>query len=83
MFEQVGLKTSVFVSPKWKLSSDSIEVLEKLGFSLAEMQEEYFLLSHKPFKKIKVPKVLSWPSGPEYCKNQHRGKTFRTVRRFK
>jgi predicted deacetylase len=62
MFEQVGLKTSVFVSPQWKLSSDSIEVLEKLGFSLAEMQEEYFLLSHK---------------------HQHRGKTFRTVRRFK
>ena len=46
--------------PQWKLSNDSIEVLEKLGFSLAEMQEEFFLLSHKPFKKIKVPKVLSW-----------------------
>jgi len=24
------------------------------------MQEEFFVLSHKPFKKIKVPKVLSW-----------------------
>ena len=60
IFEQVGIKTSVFVPPQWKLSSDSIEVLEKLGFSLAEMQEEFFLLSHKPFKKIKVPKVLSW-----------------------
>src|SRR5712691_871223 len=24
------------------------------------MQEEFFLLSHKPFRKIKVPKPLSW-----------------------
>jgi predicted deacetylase len=60
IFEQVGIETSVFVPPQWKLSSGSIEVLQKLGFSLAEMQEEFFLLSHKPFKKIKVPKVLSW-----------------------
>jgi predicted deacetylase len=60
IFGQVGLKTSVFVPPQWKLSGSCIEVLEKLGFSLAEMQEEFFLLSHKPFKKIKVPKVLSW-----------------------
>lgn len=60
IIEQVGIKTIVFVPPQWKLSSGSIEVLEKLGFSLAEMQEEFFLLSHKPFKKIKVPKVLSW-----------------------
>ena len=48
--EQVGIKTSVFVPPQWKLSSDSIEVFEKLGFSLTEMQEKFFLLSHKPFK---------------------------------
>ena len=60
IFEQVGIKTSVFIPPQWKLSSDSLEVLEKLGFSLAEMQEEFFLLSHQPFKKIKVSKVLSW-----------------------
>jgi predicted deacetylase len=60
IFEQVGIKTSVFIPPQWKLSSDSIEVLEKLGFSLAEMQEQFFLLSHQPFKKIKVSKVLSW-----------------------
>jgi Uncharacterized protein conserved in bacteria (DUF2334) len=60
IFEQVGIKTSVFVPPQWKLSSGSIEVLGKLGFILAEMQEEFFLLSHKPFRKIKVPKVLSW-----------------------
>ena len=62
IFEQVGIETSVFVPPQWKLSSGSIEVLQKLGFSLAEMQEEFFLLSQKPFKKIKVPKVLSWDS---------------------
>jgi predicted deacetylase len=60
IIEQVGIKTIVFVPPQWKLSSGSIEVLEKLGFTLAEMQEEFFLLSRKPFKKIKVPKVLSW-----------------------
>jgi len=34
--------------------------LELLGFGLAEMQEEFFLLSQKPVRKIKVPKVLSW-----------------------
>ena len=60
IFEQIGLRTSIFIPPQWKLSSGSIEVLEKLRFSLAEMQEEFFLLSHKPFRKIKVPKVLSW-----------------------
>jgi predicted deacetylase len=60
IFGQVRIKTSVFVPPQWKLSSGSIEVLGKLGFILAEMQEEFFLLSHKPFRKIKVPKVLSW-----------------------
>lgn len=60
IFEQVGIKTSVFIPPQWKLSSGSIEVLEKLGFTLAEMEEEFFLLSHKPYRKIQVPKVLSW-----------------------
>jgi len=60
ILEQVGIKTTVFIPPQWKLSKSSIEVLEKLRFMLAEMQEEYFLLSHQPFKKIKVPKVLSW-----------------------
>ena len=40
----------------------SIEVLEKLGFILAEMQEEYILLSDKTYRKIKIPKVLNWDS---------------------
>ena len=35
-------------------------MLEKLGFGLAEIQEEFFLLLHKQFRKIKVPKVSSW-----------------------
>jgi predicted deacetylase len=60
IFDQVGIKTNVFVPPQWKLSNGSIEVLKKLGFSLAEMQEEFYLLSQKPLRKIKVPKVLSW-----------------------
>ena len=60
IFEQVGIKTSVFIPPQWNLSKGSIEVLEKLRFSLGEKQEEFFLLSHKPYRKIKVPKVLSW-----------------------
>ncbi|HET7148016.1 MAG TPA: DUF2334 domain-containing protein [Candidatus Nitrosopolaris sp.] len=62
IFQEVGIKTSVFIPPAWKLNDSSIEILEKLGFSLAEMQEEFLLLSHKPFKKIKVPKVLNWDS---------------------
>lgn len=60
IFEQVRIKTSVFVPPQWKLSSGAIDVLEQLRFVLAEMQEEFLLLSQKPFRKIKVPKVLSW-----------------------
>jgi len=62
IFHEIGIKTNVFIPPAWKLNDSSIKVLEKLGFSLAEMQEEFLLLSHKPFKKIKVPKVLNWDS---------------------
>jgi predicted deacetylase len=65
IFEQVGIKSSVFIPPQWKLNNSSIEVLEKLGFGLAEMQEEFFLLSYKPVRKIKVPKVLSWDLRPD------------------
>jgi hypothetical protein len=60
IFQEVGIKSNVFVPPRWKLRRDSIEVSGKLGFGLAEMQEEFFLLSHKPFRKIKVPKPLCW-----------------------
>ena len=52
----------MFIPPGWKLNDSSIEVLRKLGFRLAETQEKIVLLSHKAFKKIKVPKVLNWDS---------------------
>ena len=62
IFQEIGIKPNVFVPPAWKLNDSSIKVLEKLGFILAEMQEEYILLSDKAFRKIKVPKVLNWDS---------------------
>ena len=52
----------MFIPPGWKLNDSSLEVLRKLGFRLAEMQEKIVLLCRKPFKKIKVPKVLNWDS---------------------
>jgi hypothetical protein len=53
----------VFIPPAWKLNDSSIKVLEKLGFKLAEKQEEYLLLlSQQEFKKIKLPKILNWDS---------------------
>jgi predicted deacetylase len=62
IFQEIKIRPNVFVPPAWKLNDSSIEVLEKLGFSLAETQEEYILLSDKAFRKIKVPKVLNWDS---------------------
>src|SRR5215217_5401617 len=62
IFQEIGIRPNVFVPPAWKLNDSSIEVLEKLGFILAEMQEEFILLSDKAFRKIKVPKVLNWDS---------------------
>ena len=62
IFQEIGIKPNVFVPPAWKLNDISIKVLEKLGFILAEMQEEFILLSDKAFRKIKVPKVLNWDS---------------------
>ena len=62
IFQEIGIRPNVFIPPGWKLNSSSIEVLEKLGFILAEIQEEFILLSDKAFKKIKVPKVLNWDS---------------------
>ena len=49
--------------PAWKLNYSSMKVLERLGFKLAEEQEEYLLLlSQQEYKKIKLPKVLNWDS---------------------
>jgi predicted deacetylase len=63
IFHKIGINTNVFIPPAWKLNNSSIKVLEKLGFKLAEMQEEYILLlSRQEFKKIKLPKVLNWDS---------------------
>ena len=62
IFQQIGINTNVFIPPAWKLNDSSVKVLEKLGFILAEMQEEFILLSDKAFRKIKVPKVLNWDS---------------------
>jgi predicted deacetylase len=62
IFQEIGIKPTVFIPPSWKLSNSSIEVLEKLRFCLAETQERFVLLSHNAFKKIRVPKVLNWDS---------------------
>jgi predicted deacetylase len=62
IMHKIGIKTSVFIPPAWKLNDSSSEALDKLGFSLAETQERFILLSNKAFKKIKVPKVLNWDS---------------------
>ena len=62
IFQEIGIKPKVFIPPGWKLNNSSIEVLGKLGFDLAEIREKFVLLSHKTFKKIKVPKVLNWDS---------------------
>jgi predicted deacetylase len=44
IFPEIGIEAKVFIPPAWKLNNSSIEVLEKLGFKLAEEQEEYLLL---------------------------------------
>lgn len=62
IFEEIGIKSNIFIPPAWKLNESSIKVLEKLGFILTEMQEEFILLFNKAFRKIKVPKVLNWDS---------------------
>jgi predicted deacetylase len=63
IFQEIGINTNVFIPPAWKLNNSSIKVLEKLGFKLAEEQEEYLLLFlQQEFKKIRLPKVLNWDS---------------------
>jgi predicted deacetylase len=62
IFQEVGIRSNVFIPPAWKLNDSSIEVLQKLGFTLVEIQEEYILLSDKTYRKIKIPKVLNWDS---------------------
>ena len=63
IFHEIGIQSDVFIPPAWKLNNGSIKVLEKLGFKLAEEQEEYLLLlSQQQSKEIKLPKVLNWDS---------------------
>lgn len=62
IFQEIKIKTNVFIPPAWKLNDDSLEILEKLGFEFSEMQERLILISKESFKKIKVPKVFNWDS---------------------
>ena len=62
IFQEVKIKTNVFIPPAWKLNDESIDILEKVGFEFSEMQERLLLISNKSFKKIKVPKVFNWDS---------------------
>jgi predicted deacetylase len=63
IFQEVGIKSYVFIPPAWKLNDNSIKVLEKLGFRLAEIQKKFILISQREeFKKIAIPEVLNWDS---------------------
>ena len=62
IFQEVKIKTNVFIPPAWKLNDESIFVLKKVGFEFSEMQERLLLISNYSFKKIKVPKVFNWDS---------------------
>ena len=48
IFEEIGIKSNVFVPPAWKLNTSSIKVLEKLGFKLIEYKKNlyYFLMMY-------------------------------------
>ena len=64
IFYESGISNpNVFIPPSWRLNPYSTKVLKKLRFKLAEIQEKSTLFSpKKKFKKVKVPKVLSWDS---------------------
>ena len=47
----------MFIPPALKLNDNSIKVLEKLGFRLAEIQKKFVLISQRQFKKIAIPEV--------------------------
>jgi predicted deacetylase len=69
IFQEVGISTNVFVPPRWRLSTISINILKKLGFKLAETQEKFIIITQRKFRKIHVPKVLSWDSYGDAEKN--------------
>ncbi len=62
IFQEIKIKTNVFIPSAWNLNAESIEILEKEGFEFSEMQERLVLLSNNEFKKIKVSKVFNWDS---------------------
>lgn len=55
IFQQVWIKSTIFVPPQWKLVRIYHEVLRKVGFLLAEMQEEFFQYSCNSLRKINSP----------------------------
>ena len=69
IFSDIGIDTNVFIPPAWQLNDNSIKVLEKTGFSLAEIKERFILLDKKEFKKITTPKVFNWDSTGQPDKN--------------
>jgi hypothetical protein len=62
IFQEVKIKTNVFISPAWKPNDASLEILEKLGFEFSKLQERLVVIFNKSYKKIKVPKVFNWDS---------------------
>jgi len=64
IFQESGISNpNVFIPPFWRLNPYSTKVLEKLRFNLAEIQEKFILFSpKKKFKKVNIPKVISWDS---------------------
>ncbi len=67
--QPAGINPAVFIPPAQKLNVNSIKVLMKLGFTMAEIQEKYVLLTPTSFKKISLPKVLNWDSTGHPHKN--------------
>ncbi len=46
IFQEVKIKTNVFIPPAWKLNDESIDILEKVGFEFSEMEERLLLNSN-------------------------------------
>jgi predicted deacetylase len=67
--QEVGIRPTVFIPPAWKLNLASVKVMMKLGFTMAEIQEKYILLTRTSLKKIRLPKVLNWDSTGHPRKN--------------
>jgi predicted deacetylase len=81
IFQEVRIKSNLFIPPALKLNDNSIKVLEKLGFRLAEIQKKFVLISQRQFKKIAIPEVLNWDS---YCyPHKNIVNIKRNTRRFK